>query len=113
MDIAAGYISRALQHTVLPAGTDPNGLPALFLTYYILLGFGGLFFYLSIASFSYFFFFRLEKDKFYPGTGHLGLYRLRYASTDPPLQTHLANTSASKLRPNFGSRSDPFPSCPF
>lgn len=78
MDIAAGYISKALQATVFPAGTDPTSLPALYLTYYLLLGFGGLFFYLSIASMSYYFFFRLEKDKFYPGS------ELSHAHLSPP-----------------------------
>jgi len=68
MEIAAGYVNVAMQHTVFPRWLDPQSIPALYATYWFLLVAGAYLFYLSCASLSYAFFFRWKADKFFPPT---------------------------------------------
>ncbi len=71
MEYAGNFVTALLKATVLPESAHPKAFWVQYITYYLILAVGAVFFYLSFATFSYLFFFRWRREKYYPETlGH-------------------------------------------
>jgi len=69
MDIAVTFIGTYLFNPLLPISLHaPNYWPTQFLACWLLNYTGAVFFYLSISSMSYYYYYRLNRDRYYPAT---------------------------------------------
>jgi len=68
MEYLGNFVTSLLKATVLPESAHPKAFWVQYLTYYLILAGGAVVFYLGFSTFSYLFFFRWRRAKFYPET---------------------------------------------